>query len=35
MEYVFFLKGLIIGVLIAAPVGPVGVLCVNRTLTRG
>lgn len=31
----FFLKGLIIGVIVAAPVGPVGVLCVRRTLTHG
>lgn len=35
MEYVFYIKGLIIGILIAAPVGPVGVLCVNRTLSGG
>lgn len=35
METVFFLKGLIIGFVIAAPVGPVGVLCARRTLMHG
>jgi threonine/homoserine/homoserine lactone efflux protein len=31
----FFLKGLIIGFSIAAPVGPIGVLCIRRTLANG
>lgn len=31
----FFLKGLIIGFSIAAPVGPIGVLCIRRTLADG
>ena len=31
----FLLKGLIIGISIAAPVGPVGLLCIQRTLLRG
>ena len=31
----FFIKGLLIGLTIAAPVGPVGVLCVHRTLKYG
>jgi threonine/homoserine/homoserine lactone efflux protein len=31
----FLCKGLIIGILIAAPLGPVGLLCVRRTLTHG
>ncbi len=36
MEYgVFFLKGLLIGVSVAAPVGPIGFLCIQRTLSRG
>jgi threonine/homoserine/homoserine lactone efflux protein len=35
MELTFFLKGLIVGVVIAAPVGPIGVLCARRTLTLG
>ncbi len=30
-----FLRGLIIGLAIAAPVGPIGVLCINRTLSAG
>jgi len=29
------IKGLIIGFSIAAPVGPIGVLCIRRTLTNG
>jgi len=35
METTFFLKGLIIGFVIAAPVGPIGVLCARRTLIFG
>jgi threonine/homoserine/homoserine lactone efflux protein len=35
METIFFLKGLIIGFVIAAPVGPIGVLCARRTLMFG
>jgi len=31
----FLLKGLIIGFSIAAPVGPIGVLCIRRTLSNG
>ena len=30
-----FLKGLIIGISIAAPVGPIGVLCIQRTIANG
>src|SRR5690349_7138351 len=32
---VFFLKGCILGFSIAAPVGPIGLLCIRRTLTHG
>lgn len=32
---VFFLKGIGVGLLIAIPVGPVGVLCVRRTIFEG
>lgn len=32
MEFSFFLRGLGIGFAIAAPVGPIGVLCIRRTL---
>ena len=31
----FYLKGLIIGLSIAAPVGPIGILCIRRTLADG
>jgi threonine/homoserine/homoserine lactone efflux protein len=31
----FFLKGLAVGAAIAVPVGPVGVLCVRRTIVEG
>jgi len=31
----FFAKGLLIGVSIAAPVGPIGVLCIRQTLMSG
>jgi threonine/homoserine/homoserine lactone efflux protein len=34
-EVGFFLRGLIIGFSIAAPVGPIGVLCIRRTLAQG
>lgn len=35
MDIAFLLKGLIIGVSIAAPVGPIGILCIRRTLAGG
>ena len=28
-------KGMIVGILCSAPMGPVGVLCVQRTLNKG
>ncbi len=31
----FFLQGLIVGFSIAAPVGPIGLLCIHRTLAGG
>ena len=31
----FFLKGIVLGFSIAAPVGPIGVLCIRRTLSYG
>ena len=30
-----FLRGLMLGFLVAAPVGPIGVLCIRRSLTLG
>ena len=35
MEYIFLLKGLFIGFSVAAPIGVVGLLCINRTLLQG
>jgi threonine/homoserine/homoserine lactone efflux protein len=35
MEINFLLRGLVIGFSIAAPVGPIGVLCIRRTLAKG
>jgi threonine/homoserine/homoserine lactone efflux protein len=35
MKLEMFVKGFIIGISIAAPVGPIGVLCIQRTLTGG
>jgi arginine exporter protein ArgO len=31
----FYIQGLIVGLSIAAPVGPIGVLCIRRTLADG
>ncbi len=31
----FIIKGFIIGILVSAPMGPIGILCVQRTLNRG
>jgi threonine/homoserine/homoserine lactone efflux protein len=35
MRHNFLLRGLIIGISIAAPVGPIGILCIRRSLTKG
>jgi threonine/homoserine/homoserine lactone efflux protein len=35
VEATFFLKGLAVGFSIAAPVGPIGVLCIRRSLADG
>lgn len=35
MEINFLIKGVIIGFLIAAPVGPIGVLCIKRSFSKG
>lgn len=35
MDFSFLLRGLAIGFSIAAPVGPIGVLCIRRTLAEG
>jgi len=35
VELPIFVKGLLIGLSIAAPVGPIGILCIRRTLSEG
>ena len=35
MDLAFLFRGLLIGFSIAAPVGPIGVLCIRRTLADG
>jgi hypothetical protein len=35
VESTFFAKGLIAGFIICIPFGPIGLLCVMRTLTDG
>lgn len=35
MDLAYLLKGLVIGFSIAAPVGPIGVLCIRRSLAEG
>ena len=35
MEVLLFGKSLLLGLAVAAPLGPIGALCINRTLERG
>jgi putative LysE/RhtB family amino acid efflux pump len=35
MDLALFLKSAVLGLAIAAPLGPIGALCINRTLERG
>jgi len=35
MEHTFFLKGIFIGFAMAVPVGPIGIMCIRKTLTEG
>jgi threonine/homoserine/homoserine lactone efflux protein len=35
MELIFLLKGLIIGFAMAVPIGPIGVMCIRKTLAEG
>jgi putative LysE/RhtB family amino acid efflux pump len=35
MDAVLFFKSVLLGLAIAAPLGPIGALCINRTLERG
>jgi threonine/homoserine/homoserine lactone efflux protein len=35
MDIEFFLKGLLVGIIVSAPMGPIGVLCVQKTVNKG
>ncbi|MDY0242239.1 MAG: LysE family transporter [Rhodospirillaceae bacterium] len=35
MDFSHFLRGLLVGIALAAPVGPVGILCIRRALADG
>ncbi len=35
MDLLFIIKGLLIGISVSAPLGPIGVLCIQRTLNKG
>ena len=35
MELTFLYKGVVLGSSVAAPVGSIGILCINRTITNG
>ena len=35
MDIYFIIKGILIGISVSAPLGPIGVLCIQRTLNKG
>ena len=35
MELTILLKGILIGFAMAVPVGPIGIMCIRKTLTEG
>ncbi len=35
MDLLFIIKGILIGISVSAPLGPIGVLCIQRTLNKG
>lgn len=35
MELALFLKGIVIGFVMAVPIGPIGIMCIRKTLTEG
>jgi len=35
MELTYFLKGILIGFAMAVPIGPIGIMCIRKTLTEG
>ncbi|TKG94964.1 LysE family translocator [Puteibacter caeruleilacunae] len=34
-ELIYLIKGLILGISVAAPIGPIGIICINRTMNKG
>ena len=35
MELTYFIKGILIGFAMAVPIGPIGIMCIRKTLTEG
>ncbi|MFN8257316.1 MAG: LysE family transporter [Bacteroidales bacterium] len=35
MDSLFIIKGIIVGISVSAPLGPLGILCIQRTLNKG
>ena len=35
MELILYIKGMVIGFAMAVPIGPVGIMCIRKTLTEG
>ena len=35
MEFIVFLKGVLVGFAMAVPIGPIGMMCIHKTLTEG
>src|ERR1035441_9454273 len=35
MEFTDFLKGIFVGFAMAVPIGPIGIMCIRKTLTEG
>jgi threonine/homoserine/homoserine lactone efflux protein len=35
LEYILFIKGIIVGISTSAPLGPLGILCIQRTINKG
>jgi putative LysE/RhtB family amino acid efflux pump len=35
MLFILLAKGILLGIAVAAPIGPIGTLCINRTIERG
>ena len=34
-DTIFFLKGMVVGIAVAAPIGPASIMCIRRTIGRG